>query len=279
MRVETARWTPQERHLTSSSGTVSDTAFKDASADKTGPQLKALVEGETYGSTFQVTETAIVPDEHPEIISTLGTWSAMTENGEPLVQLCITTGGTGFSPRDRTPEAARTVIVREATGLMHLMLSTSLQKTPMAALARPVAGLTASGMLIVTVPGSPKGALENTEAILKIVPHALDLRSGGSGKAVHKAMGMPHRPGEVSECETQAVDKHGLIHRHHHHQAHAQHSAHGHQAPIPRSMDTSKGSRLGLIRVHRLGPLTCFEISCGAAQSISISHHLARRSL
>lgn len=216
-------------------GIVSDTAFKNASSDKTGPSLKALVEGEEYGSKFKVTQTAIVPDEHPEIISTLGTWSALTEEGEPVVQLCITTGGTGFSPRDRTPEAARTLIVREATGLQHLLLSMSLQKTPMAALARPVAGITADGMLIVTVPGSPKGALENTEAVLKIVPHALDLLNGGSGKAVHQAMGMPQR-----DTEGHVIDKHGITHRHHHHHNDHSHDG-GHQAPTPRSMDTSKG--------------------------------------
>lgn len=219
---------------------VSDTACKDTSADKTGPSLKALIEGEPYGADFKVTQSAIVPDDHPEIISTLGTWSALTEEGQPLVQLCITTGGTGFSPRDRTPEAVRTLIVREATGLQHLLLSVSLQKTPMAALARPVAGVTADGMLIVTVPGSPKGAIENTEAILKIVPHALDLLSGGSGKAVHKAMGMPER-----QTEGHAVDKHGITHRHHQHHGHHSHD-HGHHAPTPRSMDVSKGGMFDL---------------------------------
>lgn len=227
---------------------VSDTACKDASADKAGPSLKALIEGEAYGAKFTVTEMAIVPDEHPDIISTLCTWSALTDKGEPLVQLCITTGGTGFSPRDRTPEAARTLIVREATGLQHLLLSTSLQKTPMAALARPVAGVTADGMLIITVPGSPKGALENTEAVLKIVPHALDLLSGGTGKAVHQAMGMPQRAIDLSGSDAHAVDTHGFSHQHHHHHGHGHERGHkpghNHQTPTPRSMDPSKGGKL-----------------------------------
>lgn len=222
---------------------VSDTACKDATTDKTGPSLKALVEGKDYGSQFKVTQTAIVPDEHPDIISTLCTWSALTKEGEPLVQLCITTGGTGFSPRDRTPEAARTLIVREATGLQHLLLSTSLQKTPMAALARPVAGVTADGMLIVTVPGSPKGAIENTEAVLRIVPHALDLLSGGSGKAVHQAMGMPKRDINPSDSDSHAVDRHGFSHPHHHHHRNHGHNHGNHSSPMPRSMDMAKGGR------------------------------------
>lgn len=200
---------------------------------------------------------AIVPDEHADIISTLGTWSAVTENGEPRVQLCITTGGTGFSPRDRTPEAAKTLIVREATGLQHLLLATSLQKTPMAALARPVAGVTANGMLIVTVPGSPKGALENTEAVLKIVPHALDLLSGGSGKAVHQAMGMPKRAPGTPESDSHAIDRHGIAHPHHHHHHHHDHRIHGHghghrhdhPSAMPRSMDPAKGGKLVCIEL------------------------------
>jgi gephyrin len=200
--------------------------------------LKTLIESETYGSNFKVTELAIVPDEHPAVISTLSTWSTLTEAGIPLVQLCITTGGTGFSPRDRTPEAVNTLIVRHATGLQHMLLSMSLQKTPMAALARPVAGITAQGMLIVTVPGSPKGALENTEALLNIVPHALDLLSGGSGKAVHEAMGMPNRSQSESLPHDHSIDTRGHPHRHHHH--HAGHSPE-HQIPVPRSMDVSKG--------------------------------------
>lgn len=231
-----------DRRTSNFPASVSDTACKDASADKTGPQLKALIEGENYVSTFKVTKMAIVPDEHADIISTLGTWSALTGNGEPHVQLCITTGGTGFSPRDRTPEAAKTLIAREATGLQHLLLSTSLQKTPMAALARPVAGVTADGMLIITVPGSPKGALENAQAVLKIVPHALDLLSGGSGKAVHQAMGMPTRAPDMSDSDWHAVDRHGVIHpHHHHHRGHGHGHKHDHLSPTPRSMDPAKG--------------------------------------
>lgn len=126
-------------------------------------------------------------------------------------------------------------------------MSVSLSKTPMAALARPVAGVTHDGMIVVTVPGSPKGAKENVEAILKLLPHALDLASGGSGKAVHKSMGMPERHLRAEQASQSSPipvastsSSHSHSHHHHHHHDHS----HGHSAPVPRSMDVSKGGKL-----------------------------------
>lgn len=187
----------------------------------------------------------IVSDDISSIQATLLHWSSRRG-----VNLAITTGGTGFSTRDVTPEAVRPLLWKEATGLQHLMMSASLSKTGMAALARPVAGVTSDGMVIVTVPGSPKGARENVEAILPVLPHALDLASGGSGKGVHASMGMPARStaeaDSVNDTSNASHSHHQHHHRHHHHSHSHGHGSHHHHhhGPTPRSvrsMDISKG--------------------------------------
>jgi molybdenum cofactor synthesis domain-containing protein len=96
------------------------------------------------------------------------------------VALVLTTGGTGFGPRDVTPEATRAVIDREAPGLAELMRAAGLEHTPNAALSRAVAG-TAGGTLIVNLPGSPKGVRESLEAVMPVLPHALEQLESGAG--------------------------------------------------------------------------------------------------
>ena len=91
--------------------------------------------------------------------------------------LVVTTGGTGFGVRDVTPEATADVLEREASGLVHSMVSAGLESTPMAALTRARAG-TVGSALVINVPGSPKGAAESLEAIIEVIPHALQLLSG-----------------------------------------------------------------------------------------------------
>lgn len=220
----------------STASAVSDTASNDASTDRTGPQLKALLQSAEHARSFEVAESTIVPDDVRLIQGALERWSTSGR-----IRLCITTGGTGFSPRDVTPEAVRPLIVREATGLQHLMLRASLDKTPMAALGRPVAGITKDGMVVVTLPGSPKGALENLEALLGVLPHALDLASGGSGVQVHNAMGVPSRGKGTMDQQ-----HHSCSHSHSHSHTH------GHHAPQPRtlqSMDPAQGGeQLPLMR-------------------------------
>lgn len=213
----------------------------------------------------------MVPDDIDKIQSALSEWSATGIN------LCVTTGGTGFSPRDVTPEAVRPLLVKEATGLQHLMMSTSLTKTPMAALSRPVAGVTKDGMIIVTVPGSPRGAKENLEAILRIIPHALDLVGGGSGKTVHASMGMPQRQTHPADAHQDQQHGHAHLpapshsshyekHQHHsdnnahnaahtHHQSHSHTHGYSHHAPMPRTMRstdvTQGGKRCSKFKPHQ----------------------------
>merc|ERR1712130_824685 len=98
-----------------------------------------------------IVDTKVVPDEVPQIKSTLVDW---TDSLDPP-NLIITTGGTGFSPRDVTPEAVKGILDREASGLVFAMMHSSLQHTPMAILSRPVAG-TRKNSIIITLPGNPK---------------------------------------------------------------------------------------------------------------------------
>jgi gephyrin len=146
--------------------TISDRSAAGIYEDKSGSIIRQIV---TERLNAVVHRTAIVPDELEQIKNTLLEWV-----DRDRLDLILTTGGTGFAPRDVTPEATRLVIQKEALGLIFAMLRDSLIVTPHAMLSRMVAGIRGQS-LIVNLPGSPKAARENLETILPSLPHALEL--------------------------------------------------------------------------------------------------------
>jgi molybdopterin adenylyltransferase len=148
--------------------TVSDSAHAGAREDQSGP----AVANRLLQAGFEVTLRRIVPDERSVIAETL---LEISGTGGRLA--IFTTGGTGVTPRDITPEATRDVIEREIPGLGEVMRLKGLSSTPYAALSRAISG-TRGGVLIINLPGSPRGAVESLDAILELVPHVLDLING-----------------------------------------------------------------------------------------------------
>lgn len=145
--------------------TLSDRSSRGERADSSGPALAALIQAEGWS----VVKQALLPDEESAIRDILTNWA---DGGE--MQVILTTGGTGFSPRDVTPEATQAVIEREAPGLAEAMRAASLKVTPHAMLSRIVTGIRRK-TLIINLPGSPKGALENFQVVVPVLPHAVQL--------------------------------------------------------------------------------------------------------
>jgi molybdopterin adenylyltransferase len=145
--------------------TVSDRSARGERPDLSGPALIDLVTAQGW----KVERVAILADDLAELRETLSVWA----DGAQL-DVILTTGGTGFSPRDVTPEATRLVIERDAPGLAEAMRSESLKVTPHAMLSRALAGIRGK-VLIINLPGSPKAAVENLKVILPVLVHAVEL--------------------------------------------------------------------------------------------------------
>jgi molybdopterin adenylyltransferase len=148
--------------------TVSDKGHAGERVDTAGPELGRLLDS----SCFEVAASALVPDEPEAIVAQLVAWC-----DETRLDLILTTGGTGLSPRDITPEATLTVAERLVPGIPEAMRVASLDHTPHAMLSRGVAVIRGA-TLIINLPGSPKGARENLEAVAPALPHALEKLKG-----------------------------------------------------------------------------------------------------
>lgn len=147
---------------------LSDGCAHGRREDRSGPALQEILEARGW----KIVAREILPDEADQIQRRLEAWT----DGEDC-DAVFTSGGTGLGPRDVTPEATRAVIEREIPGLAELMRAQGLKKTMRAALSRGVAGVL-KGKLIINLPGSVRGALESLEAIVELLPHAVDLIQG-----------------------------------------------------------------------------------------------------
>src|SRR5512138_181772 len=145
--------------------TLSDRSARGERADASGPALANLIQAEGWS----VVKQEVLPDSRWAIRRKLHSWAGSEE-----LDVILTTGGTGFSPRDVTPDATREVIDREAPGIAEAMRAASLKITPHAMLSRAVAGIRKQ-TLIVNLPGSPKGAVESLQVIKGVLPHAVQL--------------------------------------------------------------------------------------------------------
>ena len=156
--------------------TLSDRSSRGERQDSSGPALVALLQ--TQG--WSVVKQSLLPDDESSIREILTSWA---DGGD--LDVILTTGGTGFSPRDVTPEATRAVLDREAPGLAEAMRAASFKITPHAMLSRIVTGLRGK-TIIINLPGSPKGAVENLQVILSVLPHAVQLLRGDpSSESTH----------------------------------------------------------------------------------------------
>jgi molybdopterin adenylyltransferase len=145
--------------------TVSDRSARGERPDASGPALEAMVREQGW----TVARTGVLPDDFDALREALAAWC---DRGD--LDVLLTTGGTGFSPRDVTPEATLAVVQRITPGIPEAMRADSLKVTPHAMLSRAMAGIRRR-TLIVNLPGSPKGAVENLHVILPVLPHAVQL--------------------------------------------------------------------------------------------------------
>ena len=155
--------------------TVSDACARGEREDASGAALTLLL----HEAGAEIAESIIVPDDLDPLSDLLRDFAQRSD-----VNLIVTTGGTGFSPRDNTPEATLAVIERTAPGLSEAMRMETLKQTPMAMISRGVSGIR-SGTLIINLPGSPKGVRESFAVIAPVLSHAIALLAGTPGGGLH----------------------------------------------------------------------------------------------
>jgi molybdenum cofactor synthesis domain-containing protein len=158
---------------------VSDKGSRGERVDRSGPILKEALSTEPY----EVCGYKIVPDENEAIKEAIIQFSETDQKCD----LILTSGGTGLSPRDVTPEATQEVLERLVPGMAEAMRMHSLRSTPHAMISRAVCG-TRSESLIINLPGSPKGAMECLEVVLPAIPHAIAKLKGDPSECAHHAL-------------------------------------------------------------------------------------------
>ncbi|KAK4236251.1 Gephyrin [Achaetomium macrosporum] len=241
---------------------VSTTAAKDPSTDAAEAALQDVFEQDGEGR-WEVVEAKIVADVTPQIQLQIGLW---TDAADP-VNLVVTTGGTGFAVADHTPEAVSAILHRQAPGLVHAMLAASLAVTPFAMMSRPVAG-TRNKTVILTLPGSPKGAVENLKAVIKTLPHACLQAAGADSRALHSG-GVRRLEQEAGVGGHDHSEHHAHSHSHSHAHAHAHGHGHGHghdhgtlvRHTNPASNPKSNDPSLGPSRRHRESPYPMISVA------------------
>jgi gephyrin len=247
---------------------ISDTAASDPSTDKAIPTLSDVLAQDGAGKWAEPL-TAIVKDDVLEIQRVVRSWTD-TEN-ESLngpVNLVITTGGTGFARRDFTPEAIAPLLHRQAPGIVHAMLAASFQVTPFAMMARPVAGVR-NRSIVITLPGSPKGAKENLQAVVKLLPHACFQAAGEDSRVAHsggvkkleREAGVGAPPVPVADASTNHNHSHHHDHDHSHNHSHGHKAPKAHTTPSERPQLQSNDPRLGASQRYRLSPYPMLSVS------------------
>lgn len=252
---------------------VSDTAAADPSTDKAFPLLKETFAQDGAGK-WREPIFEIVKDDLLEIQRAVRSWTDNEAANFGLINLVVTTGGTGFARRDFTPEAISPLIHRHAPGIVHGMLSASFQVTPFAMMSRPVAGVR-NKSIIITLPGSPKGAKENLQAVLKLLPHACMQAAGEDSRAAHiGGVKKLEKDAGVSSDGAAAIQDHSHHHHHDHDHGHGG-GGHGHKIPkahtSPSERPQSNDPRLGATARARFSPYPMLSVADAVAKILEHS--------